>query len=53
MATQLIVTILLVLAIIFVPYLIGRLIPTAVKYDFIFENVIYSWLFGVMAIIYS
>jgi hypothetical protein len=53
MATQLIVTILLTLAIIFVPYFIGRFIPTVVKHEFIFETVIHSWLFGAMALILS
>jgi hypothetical protein len=53
MTTQLIVTILLALAIIFIPYFIGRLIPTVVEHDFTFETVIYSWLFGAMALILS
>jgi hypothetical protein len=53
MSIQLIVTILLALAIIFIPYFIGRLIPTVVKHDFIFETVIHSWILGFISLILS
>jgi ABC-type multidrug transport system fused ATPase/permease subunit len=48
MSIQLIVTILLALAIIFIPYFIGRLIP-----NFTFETVIHSWILGFISLILS
>jgi|688.fasta_scaffold330300_2 hypothetical protein len=53
MTTQLIVTIFLTLAIIFIPYFIGYLIPKVVKHDFIFITVIHNWFLGFIALVLS